>query len=96
MRLNEVIIKPIVTEKSMQLAGIGQYVFEVALSASDGQVIREIKSLYNVDATQVRSSILPGKKRRIAKTQRFKKTSKRKKVMVTLKEGQKLDLMPKE
>jgi ribosomal protein L23 len=39
---------------------------------------------------------LPGKKRRMGRTQKYRKTAQRKKMIVTLKKGQKLDVVPKE
>jgi len=96
MRLSNLVIKPVVTEKSIALAGQGKYVFEVDLKANFGNIKKEMKKLFNVDVIGTRSIILPGKKRRIAKTPRFKKTAMRKKMILTLKEGQKLDVLPKE
>lgn len=96
MNISTKIIKPVVTEKSMALAGTGKYVFEVAKEVSKGSLTTELKKLYNVDVIDAQSLILPGKKRRIAKTPRFRKTAQRKRIMVTLKDGQKLDFLPKE
>ncbi|RJR26383.1 50S ribosomal protein L23 [candidate division WWE3 bacterium] len=96
MRINEAIIRPIVTEKTMAQLDQNKYVFEVDMSVSKGQVVDELRSLFGVDVVDVKSSILPGKKIRQGKTFRFKKGAKRKKVTVTLKEGQKLDIVSKE
>ena len=96
MRLNESIIKPILTEKTMGYAASNKYVFEVGLDVSKGQVADELKHLFNVDVIDAHSSILPGKKKRKGKTAQFMKTAKRKRVIVTLKDGQTLDIVPKE
>ncbi len=96
MKLNNIILRPIVTEKSVAMQSeINSYIFEVNYRASKGSVAREIKETYGVDPIDVRTSILPGKKRRLTGTRRFTKTSKRKKAIVKLKEGQKIDLVGK-
>ncbi|OGC70058.1 50S ribosomal protein L23 [candidate division WWE3 bacterium RIFOXYC1_FULL_39_7] len=96
MRLNESILKPVLTEKTMGFAESNKYVFEVGMDVSKGQVVDELKKLFNVDAIDARSSILPGKKMRKGKTAQFMKSPKRKRVIVTLKDGQSLDIVPKE
>ncbi|MBU1132780.1 50S ribosomal protein L23, partial [Patescibacteria group bacterium] len=47
-------------------------------------------------AVDVKTLIIPGKKKRITKTKGFTKTSKWKKAIVKLKKDQKIDLFPKE
>ena len=96
MRLNNIIIKPIVTEKSVDLTKDGKYTFRVHLKAHKGLIASELSKMYGVDVVDVNTSIVPGKKKRILKTRRFTKTSKWKKAIIKLKEGQKLDIIPKE
>lgn len=93
MRVNKVLIRPLITEKSVALSAQNRYIFEVSMQATKGAIVDELKNVFNVDATEVRTLIMPGKKRRISKTNRFGKTAKRKKAIVTLKEGQKIDLV---
>ncbi len=93
MRINKVIIKPLITEKSVALNAFNRYIFEVSMQATKGLIADELKSVFGVDAIEVRTLIMPGKKRRVSKTNRFMKTAKRKKAIVTLKEGQKIDLL---
>jgi large subunit ribosomal protein L23 len=96
MRVSSLIIKPVVTEKSIAMSSQGKYVFQVGMGANFGNIKQELKKLFNVDVISMHTIILPGKKRRIARTPRFMKTAKRKKVIVTLKKDQKLDILPKE
>ena len=96
MILEKKLIQPLITEKGMKLEAENKYVFEVAMDATKGAIAKELKDSFGVDVINVNTSILPGKKRRILKTPRFKKTSKRKKAVVELKKGQKLDIFPKE
>jgi large subunit ribosomal protein L23 len=96
MKISANIIKPIVTEKSMKMQESNCYVFEVTKATTAGAFKLEMKKVYGVDVIDVRSIILPGKKRRMAKSNKFRKTAQRKKMIVVLKEGQKIDLTPKE
>lgn len=93
MRVSNVILKPIVTEKSMALQNDLKYIFQVNLKASKGAIAEEINRIYGVDAVDVKTMIMPGKKRRILGTRKFTKTKKKKKAIVKLKEGQKIDLV---
>jgi large subunit ribosomal protein L23 len=96
MRLSNIITKPIVTEKSYALASQGRYVFKVNMSATKRSVANELKKLYGVDATEVSTAIMPGKSKRVSKTRLMSKPAKWKKAIVKLKEGQTIDLFPKE
>lgn len=96
MRINNAVIKPIVTEKSYAMASKGFYTFKVSRSASKGAIKNNIKSLYGVDVIEVNTNVLPGKPKRIMKSRKFTKTETWKKAVVRLKEGQSIDVFPKE
>ena len=96
MYLNKIIHKPILTEKNIALSKTGKYVFSVAYDASKGAISNEVKKAFGVDVLEVRTMIMPGKKRRIPQTPRFTKTDKWKKAIVKIKGGQHIDLYPKE
>ncbi|MFC1700068.1 50S ribosomal protein L23 [Patescibacteria group bacterium] len=97
MRISKIIIKPIVTEKTTLLAASeNRYVFAVDVKASKEDIKKELKKLFNVDVVDIRTMVMPGKKKRIMKTRSFTKTSKWKKAIVRLKKDQKIDLFPKE
>jgi len=96
MRLSNLILKPIVTEKSYSLASEGRYVFKVNITASKRSVANEIKRLYGVDTIEVSTLIMPGKAKRISQTRLMSKPAKWKKAIVRLKGGQTIDLFPKE
>ena len=90
-RISDVILKPMITEKGVALGESGKYVFQVNKNASKGAIVNELKRIYGVDVVDVKTMIMPGKRRRIAKTSRFTKTAQRKKAIVSLKKGQKID-----
>jgi large subunit ribosomal protein L23 len=93
MKINNVLSRPILTEKSFSLTSSDKYMFVVDLAASKGSIADEIHNLFGVDVIDVRTIIMPGKKKRIPKTSRFTKTAKIKKAIVTVKKGQKIDLV---
>lgn len=87
-----IIIRPIVTEKSMTLnRKYNKVVFEVALDANKKEIKEAVEKIFNVKVANVRTIVQRGKKRLIygrlpSVTKKFKKA------IVTLKEG-KIDLM---
>ena len=90
MRLFEVIRRPIVTEKSTNLAEAGKYVFDVATDANKAQVKEAVQVVFGVGVTQVNVLRVRGKRKRFGR----KPTAQRswKKAVVTLKEGDTIDL----
>jgi large subunit ribosomal protein L23 len=86
----EVIKRPVISEKSTALAEFGnKYVFEVAAQAKKQEIRDAIERLFSVKVRQVRTSVLPGKTKRFGKFE--VKASPRKKAIVTLAEGQKIE-----
>ncbi len=93
MLISNVVKRPIVTEKSLSFgASENKYFFEVDMKASKGSVAKEVARIYGVDVQNVSTMIMPGKKRRVPKTNKFMKTKKWKKALVKLKDGQSIDI----
>jgi large subunit ribosomal protein L23 len=89
--IKDIIIKPIITEKTTGLKGQNKYVFEVAKDANKLQIKQAIEELFNVKVIKVNTFNKKGKPRRV----RFRQPGKRKdikKAIVTLKEGQTIPL----
>jgi large subunit ribosomal protein L23 len=91
----DIIIKPVITEKSNKLMeDERKYTFEVALDASKGEIKHAIEQLFGVKVKKVNTMIVkPKKKRVIGKFRRYGTTKKWKKAIITLEEGQELDLL---
>ena len=89
-----IIYRPIVTEKLTAQQEKGKYAFEVELKANKIDIARAIEKKFNVKVTSVHTMNFPGKtKTQLTKHGRFTgKTSHFKKAIVTLKEGDKIDL----
>ena len=93
MNYKDIIKRPIITEKSMELASRGVYVFEVGKFASKGLVKEAVEKLFGVTVKKVRTLSLPGKEKRslVGKRLPYRKGG-LKKAIVELQENQKIDL----
>jgi large subunit ribosomal protein L23 len=88
--LYEVIRRPIISEKSTALAEVaGKYAFEVAAAANKNEIKDAVQKLFNVKVLQVRTLVMHGKVKRLARFET--KRPNWKKAIVTLAEGQKID-----
>ncbi|MEL6652913.1 MAG: 50S ribosomal protein L23 [Bacteroidota bacterium] len=87
--------RPIITEKMAEFPekGIQKYGFEVALSATKGEVKKEVERIYEVEVDDVNTMIVRGKIRsRYSKRGVIKgKSPNYKKAIVTLKDGHEID-----
>jgi len=89
-RLMQVILKPIVTEKSSNLADKSNYfVFKVLPSSTKKEIKGAIELLFNVNVTTVKTLNVKGKAKRTGA--RIGKRSDWKKAYVRLQEGQDID-----
>ncbi|MBI2577392.1 MAG: 50S ribosomal protein L23 [Candidatus Wildermuthbacteria bacterium] len=87
-----VLSRPHITEKAVALSHSNQYVFEVADNATKGSVCQAVESLYSVNVLGVRIINVHPRKARLGRILGMKKGYK--KAIVTLKQGQKLELLP--
>ena len=85
------ILRPIVTEKATMLSESGQVGFVVPVKATKPEIKAAVELLYKVEVTAVNTSILKGKAKRFRG--HLGRRSDRKKAIVTLKEGQSIDMM---
>ncbi|MBO8158041.1 50S ribosomal protein L23 [Thermosyntropha sp.] len=86
----DIIIKPVITEKSMDLLADNKYTFIVDRKANKTEIKNAIESIFDVRVEKVHTMVVKGKKKRLG---RFEgKTPTRKKAIVTLKPGHKIQL----
>jgi large subunit ribosomal protein L23 len=86
----DVIIKPVVTEKSMNLLADNKYTFIVDRRANKTEIKNAVESIFNVKVDKVYTMNVKGKPKRMG---RFEgRTAERKKAIVALKPGQKIPL----
>jgi large subunit ribosomal protein L23 len=89
MHLYEVLRRPLITEKSTVLKEINKYVFEVADKANKHLVKQAVEKAFNVNVVSVNMITTHGKMKR--RGRRFVMTPSRKKALVTVKQGEKLE-----
>lgn len=91
IQVYDVLRKPIITEKSTTLQSSGKYVFEVAKGANKAQVKEAVEKAFKVTVIGVNIMILKGKLRRVGRGTTI--TPSIKKAIVTLKAGDKIELV---
>lgn len=91
MKLYHVIRRPVVTEKtSAQKASENQAVFEVDRQATKTQIREAVEKLFGVEVLRVNTMLMPARERRFGRM--IGRRGGWKKAIVTLKEGQEIDL----
>ena len=78
------------TEKGSFLEAEGKYVFEVSKKANKIEIKKAIEEIYSVKVDSVNVMTVPGKRKRVRRD--FGHTTPWKKAVVTLKEGQKIEI----
>lgn len=91
MNVQDVLIRPLITEKSLEDAKLlNEYTFEVQAASSKPQIKKAIEEIFGVKVKDVRTTKIAGKTKRFAG--RFeKKMPDVKKAVVKLEEGQKIE-----
>ncbi len=84
--------QPWVTEKAGALGALGKYIFVIDKKANKSEVKKAVERIYNVKVEDVNVANIKGKAKRLGRS--LGKTSGLKKAIVTLKKGQKIDIMP--
>lgn len=78
----DVIIRPIITENSMDMAEEKKYAFKVAKTANKTEVRKAIEEIFGVDVAKVNIMNVSGKQKRMGRT--VGTTASYKKAVVTL------------
>ena len=86
----EIIKAPVITEKSGVIAQNGKYVFKVDSRANKIEIKQAIEKIFNVHVKEIRTINVKPKKRRVGRYTGL--TNRSKKAIVTLAEGQTIDL----
>lgn len=89
-KMYDTLVRPVITEKSMISSEAGKVTFMVPLSASKDEVKAAVEAIFNVTVTKVNTI------RQFGKQKRFRgytgQRSDYKKAVVTLAEGQNIDV----
>ncbi len=89
--MTQILIEPVVSERSTYLNEIDKYVFVVQKDANKIEIKQAVEKLFDVKVDKVNIVNVQGKRKR----RRFKigKRPDWKKAIITLQEGQKIELM---
>ena len=86
----EILKAPVITEKSQIAKSEGKYTFKVDPKATKLEIKKKKKKIFNVKVTSIRTMNVKPKKRRVGRYTGL--TNRTKKAIVTLAEGQTIDL----
>ncbi|HJO89354.1 MAG: 50S ribosomal protein L23 [Alphaproteobacteria bacterium] len=89
-RMYNIVRRPVITEKATRGSEHNQVTFEVALDASKPEIRQAVENLFDVKVTSVNTLRVKGKEKRFKG--RLGRRSDYKKAIVTLGEGQHIDV----
>ena len=87
---HEVLIKPIVTERTTNLMEQSKYTFKVDKEANKIEIKYAVETIFKVNVTDVKTMNVKGKLKRQGRTAGYRPDWK--KAIVTLKDGQRLPI----
>lgn len=89
-KLYDIVRYPVITEKATIASSLNKYIFKVDISSNKDQITKAISEIFNVKVKSINTILVKGK------TKRFKgrigKRNNYKKAIVTLEQGQTIDL----
>ena len=83
----DIILKPVITERSMDDLQAGKYTFKVAKDANKSEIKKAVEQLFGVEVAKVNTLNVNGSNKRVGRY--FGKTADWKKAIITLTEGSK-------
>lgn len=89
-QMYDIIHGPVITEKATNLSEHNQVIFRVPLAATKHEVKAAVEGLFSVNVTAVNTIRVMGKQKRFRG--RLGRRSDYKKAIVTLREGQRIDI----
>lgn len=88
----DVILRPVVSEKSYGLLDEGAYTFVVAPGSNKTEIRRAVEEIFGVQVIKVNTLNRPGKRKRNRRQPTFGRRADTKRAIVTLAEGDSIDL----
>lgn len=89
MQAHQILLRPIITEKTTTEGEAGRYTFQVSAGANKRQIKEAVEELFDVQVMGVRVRNMPGKRRRFGRW--LSRPSPWRKASVTLAEGQSIE-----
>ena len=88
----DIILEPVVSEKSYGLLDTNVYTFKVSRDASKPEIRDAVQSIFDVKVEKVNTLNRKGKRKRNRKTGKFGRRPDTKRALVTLAEGNSIEL----
>jgi large subunit ribosomal protein L23 len=89
MRGELVLLRPVITERSMSQTNDGRYTFAVATDATKPEIATAVETQFKVDVVAVNTIPMRGKQRRLGR--KIGRQPDWKKAVVTIAKGQKIE-----
>ena len=90
----KILLRPVITEKATQgaMEPNPKYTFEVAIGSNKVEIKRAVEECFDVRVTKINTLRVKGKRKRL-RSPKMGKRRDRKKAIVTLEQGQTIDLV---
>jgi len=69
MEARDILVRPLITERTTQLMAEGKYVFAVAKAANKIEIAKAVSEIFKVKVAKVNTVNVLGKKKRMGRTQ---------------------------
>ncbi len=89
MFAHDIIVKPVITEKSMEMMGENKFTFIVHRSANKVQIRKAVEEIFKINVVSVNTMNMRGKSRRVGV--HVGRRSDWKKAIVKIADGQRID-----
>ena len=63
----DIILKPVITEQSMDNLQVGKYTFKVAKDATKSEIKKAVETLFGVEVAKVNTLTIKGKQKRLGR-----------------------------
>lgn len=92
MEINNIILKPILTERSLKDANLSWFTFSVNINAKKPEIRKAIEKSFNVNVTKLKTNIIKNKSKKAGRVRKKVFTSAWKKARAKLISGQKIQI----
>ena len=69
MEARDILVRPLITERTTQLMAEGKYVFVVAKAANKIEIAKAVAEVFKVKVAKVKTANVTGKKERMGRTE---------------------------
>lgn len=92
LNAERIIKRPVLTEKSLLDASVGEYTFEVKKTANKVEIAKAVQEIFGVDVKKVKTSIIKNRSKRVLRTRQETTLPAFKKAIVKVGKDQKIDI----